>query len=714
MNSLLTYFLKPQKLFKQLNFSAIQGISLLFFILPGIAFTFHNCALEDVQEKWTIWAERLFAAGFIGIATVFTSDFKDFTNQSKAKKHLLKSILSSAKESILVINTDGNIFYHNESATKMFGYTENELIGKKVEVLVPPRLREKHLQLRQNGTVNSEKRAIGQGSDYFAVRKDGSEFPVEISLGSFSTEEGNFITCFIIDITVRKEAEMQVILKNKALVDSENFLNSIIQNLPLYIMVREPVNMDVLLENKRILKLLGYSDADIAGKSVKDFIGPNNSKEQREKTKAANLEALETGKTVVIPEYPVLTKTGEERLLRLTKTPVFNNSGKALYLITIGEDITDWTHAQFEITKNHQLLIESQEIGNVGSFETDVANQTVILSDEFVQIMGIASQKQYYVDDVMKYVHPKDMDRVMQGINNAIKKNIPYDDTYRIIRPDGETRYIWLKAKAIYGNEGKAIRMSGVASDITGLKKAEDEIKNKNTALSKANEQLNLVNSDLEQFAYATSHEMQEPLRMIASHIQMVKRDIDPFLEEEKKKQMDFVISEAARMQQIMTAIREYINIDKTEEDFILVDAKKLVRYAEMELANEICETKAIITVEDLPEIKVKQAQIISLFRVLMHNAIKFRSDKIPEIIISATEHTDKYKFRVQDNGITINPKYHDRVFQIFKKLHGYYEYQGPGVGLAIAKKIVNNHGGDIWFESETGKGTAFFFTINK
>lgn len=709
MNRLLKYLLKPYKPFLRPALSFMLVVTAIFIFPVIVTFCYYNLPLRIDTHLAAI-----VSISTIGIIAMFNSSFRELTQQHKAKKHLLKSILASAKESILVINENGDIFYHNESAARMFGYDESELTGQKVEVLVPPRLREKHLEHRKSRTHDTEKRVIGQGSDYIAVRKDGSEFPVEISLGSFSTSQGNFITCFIIDITVKKEAETEIRLKNKALEESGNFLNSIIQNLPLYIMVKEPVNMDVLLENKRVLKLLGYSDEDIAGKSVKDFIGPHNTEEQRAKTKAANAEALETGKTVVIPEYPVLTKSGEKRILRLTKTPVFDKDGQALYLITIGEDITDWIHAQYELLQSHQLLVESQEIGNVGSFETDIEKQTLLLSDEFVRIMGVAKQKQYHVDDIMKYVHPEDKERVMTGINNAVRRNIPYDDNYRIIRPDGEIRCIWLKAKAIYNDQNRATRISGVASDISRLKDAEDEIKNKNAALFKANTKLNLINSDLEQFAYATSHEMQEPLRMIASHMQMIKRQIAPLICDESKNQMDYVINEARRMHEIMSGIREYINSDKNIETKEPVDAKKLVRQAEMELNQEICGNNAVIRIEALPVINVKKEQIVSLFRVLLHNAIKFRSEKTPEITVSAKEYQDRFEFSIKDNGISIHPGYHDKVFQIFKKLHGYYEYQGPGVGLAIAKKIVNNHGGDIWFQSEAGQGTTFYFTIIK
>jgi len=220
-------------------------------------------------------------------------------------------------------------------------------------------------------------------------------------------------------------------------------------------------------------------------------------------------------------------------------------------------------------------------------------------------------------------------------------------------------------------------------------------------------------NKDLEQFAYVANHDLQEPLRMISSYTQLLERKYKDKLDQDANDYIQFAVNGAIRMQKLLNDLLEFSKINSHAKMNEQVGTSTPLGQAISNLHQLIEENTALITNDDLPAITADESQIIRLFQNLIENAIKFKKKtELPKIHISCTRQKNMYQFSVADNGIGIEMHYHDRVFTIFQRLHSVKHYPGTGIGLSICKRIVERHGGTIWFESTVNQGTTFYFTI--
>jgi PAS domain S-box-containing protein len=257
-------------------------------------------------------------------------------------------------------------------------------------------------------------------------------------------------------------------------------------------------------------------------------------------------------------------------------------------------------------------------------------------------------------------------------------------------------------------NEKKEIYAGMVMSlDITDLKDIQRKLEHHTTELLRSNE-------DLELFAYAASHDLQEPLRMIGSYIHLIQKRLQNTLEGDTLEFMAYATDGVKRMQDLINDLLEYSRVDRKTDDFRLLDMNKTVEFVKINLQQSIVEKGATIVADDLPEIYADQPQIISLLQNLIENALKFHGEQAPLVHISCRDNVDNYTFSVQDNGIGIKEQYFEKIFLVFQRLHSLSEYSGSGIGLATSKKIVERHGGRLWVQSQIGRGTTFYFSINK
>ncbi|HEX2962476.1 MAG: ATP-binding protein [Bacteroidota bacterium] len=241
--------------------------------------------------------------------------------------------------------------------------------------------------------------------------------------------------------------------------------------------------------------------------------------------------------------------------------------------------------------------------------------------------------------------------------------------------------------------------------DITDRRIVEESLKHTLAALEKSN-------SDLQQFAYAASHDLQEPLRMITNYINLLEKKLKGTLDAQTGKYLEFIIDGAKRMQGLIHGLLLFSRITAQKKEFKPTDLNYIVEDVLKDLELIITESGAEINVSKLPVLNAEPTQMHQLFQNLIANAIKFRGEKNPVIHIIAERRENSLIFCVRDNGIGINPEFLERVFMIFQRLHEREKYAGNGIGLALCKKVVENHGGRIWVESEEGKGAAFYFTI--
>lgn len=243
----------------------------------------------------------------------------------------------------------------------------------------------------------------------------------------------------------------------------------------------------------------------------------------------------------------------------------------------------------------------------------------------------------------------------------------------------------------------------------------EEEIKERmrtEQVLAQQANELARSNNELEQFAYVASHDLKEPLRMIASFTQLLEKRYGELLDAEGKQFMWFIVDGAKRMKLLIDDLLAYARLGKQNDNFKVVSCDVVIETVLADLKVMIDENQAQVFKKTLPSVESDPVLLGQLFQNLIINAIKFKRESIPKITIDATRKGKQWLFRIQDNGIGIEEKYYDRIFGLFQRLHTKDEYIGTGIGLAICKKIVALHGGNIWVKSILGEGTTFYFTL--
>ena len=269
-----------------------------------------------------------------------------------------------------------------------------------------------------------------------------------------------------------------------------------------------------------------------------------------------------------------------------------------------------------------------------------------------------------------------------------------------------QTNKNWYRCsdKAIEWVDGRRVRFE-IAADISQLKFLEEELQNKNKDLLNSNK-------ELEQFAYVASHDLQEPLRMVASYTELLQERYEGKLDEKADKYIRYAVEGAKRMQLLINDLLVLSRVNTKGKPFEPVECNELLKRVLHGLGTVIHEKQAQVQVTTLPTVLGDESQLFQLFQNIISNAIKFHGADRPLVEISAVQKHSDWVFSIRDNGIGIDPEYFERIFVIFQRLHERGAYDGSGIGLAISKKIVERHAGKIWVESEPGKGTVFYFSL--
>jgi light-regulated signal transduction histidine kinase (bacteriophytochrome) len=224
--------------------------------------------------------------------------------------------------------------------------------------------------------------------------------------------------------------------------------------------------------------------------------------------------------------------------------------------------------------------------------------------------------------------------------------------------------------------------------------------------------ELKRSNKELEQFAYVSSHDLKEPLRMVILFSQLLQKRYQNRLDDDADEFIEYIVEGAQRMNQLITDLLTYSRVTTHAKEFQRVDLERVLDDVLASLSVSLKESKATITHDPLPTIFSEPSQMGQVFQNLIANAIKFKGPKTPEIHISAVKGENKWIFKVSDNGIGIDPEHQEQIFDVFRRLHTRKKFPGTGIGLSICQKIIKNHGGKIWVESEPGQGSSFYFTI--
>jgi PAS domain S-box-containing protein len=495
--------------------------------------------------------------------SVISRDLTEST-ESGAK---YRGLMEAAPDAMVVVNQAGAIVLLNVQAEKQFGYRRDELLGQKVTNIIPEGFAERLIADDLRSSEDALAQQIGTGIELNALRKDGSEFPIEIMLSPLESPEGTLVTAAIRDISVRRNAE-------KVLAQMEGKYRGLLEAAPDAMVVVNHSGEIVLL-NLQVEKQFGYRRDELLGQKV----------------------------TNIIP------KGFAERL------------------------IAD----------------------------------------------GLRSAE----------------DALAQQIGTGIELSGR--------RKDRTEFPIELMLSPLGGAEG--ILVTAAIRNISVRKMAEAHL------IQKV-EELNRSNEELGQFAYIASHDLQEPLRMVASYTQLLSRRYKGKLDSDADEFIAFAVDGATRMQRLIQDLLAYSRVGTKGKELLKTSSESALKTALSNLRGAIEESGALVTHDPLPDVLADETQLIQLFQNLVGNAIKYQNPGIPLIHVAALSGGKQYSFSVEDNGLGIDPQYFERIFGMFQRLHKREEFAGTGIGLAICKKIVERHGGQISVASQPGIGSTFRFAL--
>lgn len=361
-----------------------------------------------------------------------------------------------------------------------------------------------------------------------------------------------------------------------------------------------------------------------------------------------------------------------------------------------------------ELKQVQEKLTIALENGKIGIWEWRIKEETVIFDERTERIFGLEPGTfGGKFSDMESLIHEEDMPHLRTAINNTLEKGQQIEVIYRIKKRDDSIIYISAKGLLNRDRLGNPDNIIGVCFDVTNMKKGTEE------ALFKLNEELLRSNMDLQQFAYVTSHDLQEPLRTVMSFTQLLQKKYTDKLGSDGNEYIRFAVEGSQRMYDLLNGLLAYSRIQSRGSEFTRVDMNKVLEKVLGNLNIRIRETNAVIIRERLPFIHADESQMIQLFQNLIENSIKF-SKSVPHIRISYEQIHDNIIFAVKDDGIGIETQYFEKIFRIFQRLHSTEEYKGTGIGLAICKRIAERHGGEIWVKSVLGEGSTFHFKIRQ
>jgi PAS domain S-box-containing protein len=382
-----------------------------------------------------------------------------------------------------------------------------------------------------------------------------------------------------------------------------------------------------------------------------------------------------------------------------------DEKGAPLYEIGVYDDITAQRDAEARVKESEARFRQTFELAASGMGHV-VDGRFVRVNKSLCRILGY-SEQELLGKSVKDVSHPEDRD-VSDAARERIRKGELESARFekRYLRGDGGA-VVWADVAVALVRDASGAPQYEIAvfDDITERKKAE-------AALREAHEELKRSNAELEQFAYVASHDLQEPLRMVASYTQLLGRRYEAKLDDDAREFMAYIVDGATRMKQLIEDLLAYSRVGTKGADFKPVSVEAALKRALFNLRAAIEEAGAAVTHDALPTLPADEVQLAQLLQNLMGNALKFRSASVPRIHIGVSEKENEWVFEVRDNGIGIEPQYYERIFMVFQRLHNKGEYPGTGIGLAICKKVVERHGGRIWVESKPGEGSAFYFTL--
>jgi PAS domain S-box-containing protein len=644
--------------------------------IETIDFYENSILTKNEEEKIIAWHNVILFDNKGEINGTLSSG-EDITAQKKAEIEIVNLARFPSENPNPVLRvTKEKVIYANEAGEELFKITK--------DVKLPELFR----------TLVSE--AIDEG---ITISSEVDFNKKNYSLNVTPIKEEGYVNIYGRDISERKKKEEELRLHGE-----------IITNMSEGVFLIRVDDGTIVYTNPAFEEMFRYNPGEIIGKNVSIINAPMDKSPEEIRDEITKI-LLETGKWH--GEIKNVKKDGT-LFWCYANVSLFDHPKYGKIMVSIHTDITERKKAEEELASSEEFLNTIIEQSPISLWVSDSEGTLIKMNQSCRELFGATDEEvvgkyNLFEDNLIKE------QGLMPLIENSFEKGsvarftIDYDlPRVEHIKVIGAThRILDVIVSPIKDIQGKITNAIVQHKDITERKQVEVELR-------KTMKDLKNSNIELEQFAYVASHDLQEPLRMVASFTQLLQDRYKDKLDEDANDFINYAVDGATRMQNLINDLLTFSRVGSRGKPFKIVDMNVVIDNVLNNLRQLIKETHSMIIYDPLPVIEADESQMIQLFQNLISNGIKFRGERDPIIHVTAETKANKWIFTVKDNGIGIDNKFFDRIFIIFQRLHKKSEYGGTGIGLAVCKKIVQRHGGKIWVDSEFGKGSSFHVSIKK
>ncbi|MCU7505250.1 MAG: PAS domain S-box protein [Ignavibacteria bacterium] len=700
-------------------------------------------------------ANRLLGIFVLVTITYFLVKRKETSEKIRERENQLINALRYFPQPVMLRAEDEEVIMINDAWTEASGYLLEDIptISEWASKAYKDR---QYAMIASISEVFNKKGKVSFG-EHIVYSKKGEKRIWDISAAQFGylPDGRRAVITTAVDITERKRYEEAVKESEERFRKTFEFASAgIAHTLP---------DGTWLRMNERYCELLGYSQSELQNLSYLDITHPDDKQKELE-----NKKKLLSGELRYFSmEKRYIRKDGSIQWVLLNCSLASEFSTNLVYYVSVVEDLSHHKQVEHELElrriRAEQLAAISKALNEVEIDPQAVIESGVRYASEFLEdpagirlisddgsfspyssvyhsdgeVMRVLKElatgvEQYAEEGIIGQVIRRGSSILVGDINQRINSKVEAGTEFRSYIEKleaGSLLAVPLKVdRKVYGvlvvlrkrvSPGFSTEDVDFVEEIAGRiaqrianarlyneKLQEIEIRRR------TEEMLKRSNSDLEQFAYVASHDLQEPIRMIRSYVQLLEKRYRDRLDKKAEDYMGFISDGALRMQQLVSDLLQYSRITTKAQVFESVDCSLVLADVLTDLKIRIAEENALVEFKDLPVVTGEKTQIRQLFQNLIQNALKFKGEKRPEVHIGAERMGSYWQFYVSDNGIGIEKEFFERIFIIFQRLHEREKYPGTGIGLAMCKKIVERHSGKIWVESEPGHGTTFYFTL--
>ncbi len=627
--------------------------------------------------------------------TLAMSAIRDISLRKKAENKF-RALLEAAPDAIVIVNGEGEIVLVNSQTEKTFGYARAELLGQKVEILVPARYRDRHPQHRMGFFSAPRNRSMGAGLELHGLRKDGTEFPVEISLSPLETEDGVLVSSAIRDVTERKKAE-------------EKF-KGLLQAAPDAMVIANREG-EIVLVNSQTERMFGYTRSELLNQKV-EMLLPKKFRGEHPGHRSGFFSDPKTRSMGAGLELYAVRKDGTEFPVEISLSPLETENGMLVFSAI--RDITERKQMEDALRESDEKL--RLLVGGVRDYAILMLDPEGLIT---TWSEGAERIKGYRADEIIgqhfsKFYTPEaaGQGKPALELKYAAEQGRFEDEGWRV-RKDGSRFWASVVVTPLRGRTGQLRGFAKVTRDITERKRIEEQLERQRSELSRSNVELIAINKELEAFSYSVSHDLRAPLRSIDGFSLALLEDYEEKLDAEGQDNLRRVRTATQRMGVLIDDLLNLSRVTRTEMKLQGVNLSRIGNLVARELGKNQPKRRVEFNIHEGLEAYADPHLMRIVLENLMGNAWKFTSKREPAFIELAQKQVDGGRvYYVRDDGAGFDSVRAARLFGAFQRFHDANDFPGTGVGLATVQRIIQRHGGRIWAESAVGKGATFYFTL--